>query len=69
MSRNFTDADFRKLRNSGIDVFHPAVAFDAGPSDDVTLAWFEKRSALSAVLGSYFFRQMPWGGTQLSNTA
>ena len=38
----FTDVEFRKLRSSGIDVFHPAVAFETGQSYDVTRAWFEK---------------------------
>ena len=32
----FTEDDFRKLRSSGIDVFHPAVAFERNTSHDVT---------------------------------
>ena len=38
----FTDGDFLKLRSSGIDVFHPAVAFETPQSHAVTLEWFEK---------------------------
>jgi membrane dipeptidase len=38
----FTDVEFRKLRSSGIDVFHPAVAFETSQSYDVTRTWFEK---------------------------
>ena len=35
----FTAADFDKLQRSGINVFHPAVAFDS-PSYDKTRNWF-----------------------------
>jgi len=52
----FTDSDFRKLRNSGIDVFHPAVAFEAGQSKEVTRAWFEKWNRLIAGHPDYFLR-------------
>ncbi len=52
----FTDVDFRKLRNSGIDVFHPAVAFDAGQSHEVTRAWFEKWNRLIAHHPVFFLR-------------
>jgi len=53
---NFTDSDFQKLRSSGIDVFHPAVAFETGQSYEVTRAWFEKWNRLIARHGDYFLR-------------
>jgi membrane dipeptidase len=52
----FTDVDFRKLRSSGIDVFHPAVAFEAGQAHEVTRAWFEKWNRLIAQHPDYFLR-------------
>ena len=52
----FTGVDFRKLRNSGIDVFHPAVAFDAGQSHEITRGWFEKWNRLIAGHPDYFLR-------------
>ncbi|HEX4134339.1 MAG TPA: membrane dipeptidase [Bryobacteraceae bacterium] len=52
----FTDADFEKLRSSGINVFHPAVAFDKGSSHDITTAWFGKWNRLIAAHPSYFLR-------------
>jgi membrane dipeptidase len=52
----FTDLDFRKLRLSGIDVFHPAVAFDSPQSHEVTKAWFEKWNRLIAQHPEYFLR-------------
>jgi len=52
----FTEADFRKLRSSGIDVFHPAVALETGQSYDKTLAWFEKWNRLIARHPDYFVR-------------
>jgi membrane dipeptidase len=52
----FTNADFQKLRRSGISVFHPAVAFEAGPSHDVTRAWLEKWNRLIARHPDYFLR-------------
>jgi membrane dipeptidase len=38
----FTSTDFEKLRGSGIDVFHPAVAFEVGSSYDITRVWLDK---------------------------
>ncbi len=38
----FTSGDFEKLRASGIDVFHPAVAFEAASSYDITREWLDK---------------------------
>jgi len=52
----FTDADFQKLRRSGINVFHPAVAFDAGQSYEITRAWFGKWNRLIAGRPDYFLR-------------
>ena len=52
----FTDSDFRKLRSSGIGVFHPAVAFDAGPVYDVTRTWFGKWNRFIAWHPEYFVR-------------
>jgi membrane dipeptidase len=45
-SQSFGEADFRKLRNSGIDVFHPAVAFESARAYSVTREWFEKWNRL-----------------------
>ena len=52
----FSDSDFRKLRSSGIDVFHPAVAFETGQAHEVTRAWFEKWNRLIAWHPDYFLR-------------
>jgi len=53
---SFSDADFQKLRSSGIDVFHPAVAFEKGQPYDVTQAWFEKWNRLIEWHPGYFLR-------------
>src|ERR1035441_7730843 len=37
----FTDIDFRKIRSSGIDIFHPAVALGTGQLYDATRTLFE----------------------------
>jgi membrane dipeptidase len=52
----FADVDFRRLRSSGIDVFHPAVAFEAGQPYDVTRTWFEKWNRLIRWHPDYFLR-------------
>jgi len=52
----FTDADFTKLRNSGIDIFHPAVAFEQGSGYDVTRAWFAKWNRFIEWHPDYFVR-------------
>ncbi len=52
----FTDADFRKLRSSGIDIFHPAVAFGGARLYEVTQAWFEKWNRLITRHADYFLR-------------
>src|SRR5437763_8359358 len=36
----FGDVEFRRLRGSGIDVLHPAVAFEGDQPYDVTRHWF-----------------------------
>jgi membrane dipeptidase len=51
----FTDADFQKLRDSGINVFHPAVAFET-QSHEVTRTWFEKWNRFIAWHPDYFLR-------------
>jgi membrane dipeptidase len=52
----FREEDFRKLRNSGINVFHPAVAFETERSYDVTREWFDKWNRLIAQHPNYFLR-------------
>ncbi len=52
----FTDADFTKLRNSGINVFHPAVAFEQGSGYDVTRAWFANWNRFIEWHPDYFVR-------------
>lgn len=37
----FTAADFQKLRNSGINVFHPAVALETDKAYEATKKWFD----------------------------
>ncbi|HEY4085524.1 MAG TPA: membrane dipeptidase, partial [Bryobacteraceae bacterium] len=53
----FTAPDFAKLRNSGINVFHPSVAFTK--EDDthaITKAWFEKWNRFIGWHPDYFQR-------------
>jgi len=52
----FTDVDFRKIRSSGIDVFHPAVALGAGQAYEATRTWFEKWNGLMTRHPDYFVR-------------
>ncbi len=52
----FTLADFQKLRTSGIDVFHPAVAFDSPQTYEVTRAWLSKWNRFLAWHPDYFVR-------------
>ena len=42
----FTETDFKKLRDSGIGVFHPAVAFEDARAYDITRDWFVKWNRL-----------------------
>jgi membrane dipeptidase len=52
----FTAADYRKLRSSGIDVFHPAVALETPQSYEETRAWFGKWNAFIGRYPDYFVR-------------
>jgi membrane dipeptidase len=52
----FGEAEFRKLRSSGIDVFHPAVAFETDHSREVTREWFEKWNRLIGAHPEYLVR-------------
>lgn len=56
----FTDDDFRRLRSSGIDVFHPAVAFEDARSYEITRTWFAKWNRLIAQHPNYFVRVDGW---------
>ena len=51
----FGEAEFQKVRASGIDVFHPAVAFD-GETWEITRQWFQKWNRLIADHPGYFVR-------------
>ncbi len=53
---NFTETDFHKLRSSGIDVFHPAVAFESPQAHEITLHWFQKWNRLIDLHPAYFRR-------------
>jgi membrane dipeptidase len=55
-SAAFSEADFRRLRDSGIDVFHPAVAFDGDCTFDLTRSWFAKWNNLIERHPQYFLR-------------
>ena len=54
--KTFSETDARKLRNSGINTFHPAVAFETDRSYDVTRAWFAKWNRLIAQHPDCFLR-------------
>jgi membrane dipeptidase len=53
---NFGEADFRKLQNSGINVFHPAVAFEDARAYAITRAWFDKWNRLIDQHPAWFLR-------------
>lgn len=53
---NFTASDARKLRDSGINIFHPAVAFESDQSYTITRAWFDKWNRLIAQHPDCFLR-------------
>jgi membrane dipeptidase len=53
---NFTGKDFTKLRASGIDVFHPAVAFENAQAHDITHNWFVKWNRLITRHPEWFVR-------------
>ncbi len=52
----FGEADFRKLRDSGINVFHPAVAFEATQAHAIALEWFAKWNRLISSHPRWFVR-------------
>jgi membrane dipeptidase len=53
---NFTKRDFRRLRESGIDVFHPAVAFEGAQPYATTVKWLEKWNRLIDQHPQWFLR-------------
>jgi membrane dipeptidase len=53
---SFREAEFAKLRGSGIDVFHPAVAFEVDRPYDITRQWLEHWNLLLAEHPQYFVR-------------
>jgi membrane dipeptidase len=53
---SFTEADFRKLRSSGISVFHPAVALETSRSPEETARWFAGWNRLIGAHPDYFLR-------------
>lgn len=52
----FREADFNKLIESGINVFHPAVAFEGTQPYATTLAWFSKWNNLIDRHSNWFMR-------------
>lgn len=53
----FSAADFAKLRSSGIDVLHPAVAFTKeANTHEITKAWFEMWNRFIGWHPDYFLR-------------
>lgn len=54
--QSFTQADFMRLRTSGIRVFHPAVAFTVPNPKLPTQQWFAKWNRLIALRPEYFYR-------------
>lgn len=51
---HFRESDFHKLRESGIDVFHPAVAFDGSDTYVLTRDWFARWNRFLAAHPDYF---------------
>lgn len=52
----FGEADFKKLRDSGIGVFHPAVAFESAAAHEITRDWFVKWNRLIDQHPRWFLR-------------
>ena len=52
----FGETDFRKLRKSGINIFHPAVAFEDAGAYAITRAWFGKWNRLIDRHPAWFLR-------------
>lgn len=53
---SFTDAEFRKLRQSGIQTFHPAVAFTVPDAHEITTQWLGKWNRLISQRPDCFYR-------------
>ena len=53
---NFGEKDFSKLRESGIDVFHPAVAFEVAQPYTTTVKWLAKWNRLIEQHPKWFLR-------------
>lgn len=53
---NFSENDFLKLRASGIDVFHPAVAFEVAQPYATTVKWLDKWNRLIDQHPKWFLR-------------
>jgi membrane dipeptidase len=53
---NFGEADFRKLQDSGINIFHPAVAFDDPNAYTITRTWLDKWNRLIDDHPAWFLR-------------
>jgi len=53
---SFCKSDFQKLRDSGITVFHPAVAFESPESYEITRQWFAKWNRLISQHADCFLR-------------
>lgn len=53
---NYSEADFRKLQGSGIDIFHPAVAFEDAQAYAITREWFHKWNRLIDQHPDWFLR-------------
>lgn len=54
--QKFGQADFDKLRESGIDVFHPAVAFESGDAYTITRGWLAGWNRLIDAHPEWFLR-------------
>lgn len=52
----FGESDFKKLQSSGIDVFHPAVAFEGPKAYEITHDWFVKWNRLIDEHPQWFVR-------------
>lgn len=52
----FGEADKQKLRSSGINIFHPAVAFESAQAHAITRDWFEKWNRLITAHPDTFIR-------------
>jgi hypothetical protein len=60
----FGEADFQKLRSSGISVLHPAVAFETDRSPEITRDWFGKWNRLIGADLSGHLKSGQWWSPQ-----